>query len=78
MMKIIEKLQKYVQTHREDNKKLMKAREQQGEFNIKLMQILERIENKLDKESDSSKSGSHKSPDEKRKSRSVGRHHHHS
>ena len=56
----------------------MKAREQQGEFNIKLIQRLERIEKKLDKESDSSKSRSHKSPDEKRKSRSVGRHHHHS
>jgi hypothetical protein len=41
------------------------------------LQSLERIENKLDKESDSSKSGSHRSPDEKRKSRSVGRHHHH-
>jgi hypothetical protein len=56
----------------------MKARDQQGEFNIKLIQSLERIEKKLDKESDSSKSGSHRSPDEKRKSRSVGRHHHHS
>jgi hypothetical protein len=32
----------------------------------------------LDKESDSNKSGSHRSPDDKRKSRSVGRHHHHS
>jgi hypothetical protein len=42
------------------------------------MQSLEIIENKFDKESDSSKSGSHRSPDEKRKSRSVGRHHHHS
>jgi hypothetical protein len=78
MMKIIERLQKDVQTHRADNKKLMKSREQQGEFNIKLIQSLERIENKLDKGSDSSKSGSHRSPDEKRKSRSVGRHHHHS
>jgi hypothetical protein len=37
MMKIIEKLQKDVQTHRADNRKLMKVREQQGEFNIKLM-----------------------------------------
>jgi len=52
--------------------------EKQGEFNIKLMQILERIEKKLYKESDSSKIGSHKSPDEKRKSRSVSRHNHHS
>ena len=67
MMKIIERLQKDVQTHRADNRKLMKAREQQGEFNIKLIQSLERIEKKLDKESDSSKPGSQRSPDEKRK-----------
>jgi len=78
MMKIIERLQKDVQTHQEDNRKLMKSREQQGEFNIKLIQILERIENKLDKESDSRKSGIHGFLDEKRKSRSVGGHNHHS
>jgi hypothetical protein len=65
MMKITERLQKDAQTHRVDNKKLMKARDQQGEFNIKLMQSLERIERKLD-ESDSIKS------------RSVSRHHRHS
>jgi hypothetical protein len=45
---------------------------------MKLLQILNIIEMKLDKESGSSKSGSHKSHDEKRKSRSVIRHHHHS
>ena len=56
----------------------MKTRDQQGEFNIKLIQSLERIERKLDKESDSSISGSHRFPDEKRKSKIVGRHHHHS
>jgi hypothetical protein len=61
MMKIIERLQKDVQNHQADNIKLMKSRDQQGEFNLKLMQILERIERKLDKESDSSKSGSHRS-----------------
>jgi hemerythrin len=43
MKKIIKNLQKYVQTHRADNEKLMKAREQQGEFNVKLMRSLERI-----------------------------------
>jgi hypothetical protein len=37
MMKIIERLQKDVQTHRADNRNLMKARNQQGEFNLKLM-----------------------------------------
>jgi hypothetical protein len=37
MMKIIEKLQKDVQTHRADNKNLLKSREKQGEFNINLI-----------------------------------------
>jgi hypothetical protein len=78
MMKIIEILHKYVQHHRADNKNVLKTREQQGEFNIKLIQSLERIEKKLYKGSDSSKSGSHKLPDDKRKSRSVGRQHNHS
>jgi hypothetical protein len=78
MMKIIEKLQKDVQTHRADNKKLIKSREQQGEFNIKLMRSLERIEKKLDKESGSSKTGSHGTPEKKGRSRSVSRHHRHS
>jgi hypothetical protein len=72
MMKIIKKLQKDVQSHREDKKNLIKSREQQGEFNVKLMQSLERIEKKLDKESGSSKSGSHK------RMRSISRHHQHS
>jgi hypothetical protein len=45
---------------------------------MKLMQSLNKIENKLDKESGSRKSGSHKSPNEKRRTRSVRRHHHHS
>ena len=56
----------------------MKARDQQGNLNLKLMQSLEIIERKLDKVSDSNKLGSHRFPNEKRKSRSVGRHHHHS
>jgi hypothetical protein len=59
MMKIIERLQKDAQTHREDNRNLMKAKEQQGEFNLNLMKSLDRIENKLDKERDSRKTGSH-------------------
>jgi hypothetical protein len=41
------------------------------------MQNLNKIENKLDKESGSRKSGSHRSSDEKRRT-SVSRHHHHS
>jgi hypothetical protein len=50
----------------------MKDKEQHDEFNMKLFKRLNKIENKLDKESGSSKSG------EKRKSISGSRHHHHS
>ena len=42
------------------------------------MKSLERIENKLDKKSDSSKTGSRKTPEKKRRSRSIGRHQRHS
>jgi hypothetical protein len=49
----------------------MRAKEQQDDFNMNLMQSLNIIEKKLDKESGSSKSGSHKSPNEKRRKRSV-------
>jgi hypothetical protein len=45
---------------------------------MKLLQSLNIIEKKLEKESDSSKFGSYKSSDEKKKSGSVSRHHHHS
>ena len=56
----------------------MKAKEQWDDFNMKLLEGLNKMEKKLDKESGSSKSGSHKTSDEKRKARSVSRHHHHS
>jgi hypothetical protein len=56
----------------------MKAKEHQEEFIMKLMKILDKIENKLDKESGSSKSGSHVTPKNKGRSRSGSRHHHHS
>jgi hypothetical protein len=55
----------------------MKARDQQGKFNLKLMQSLERIKNQLDKESESRKNGSHNNPKRKRRSRSISRHHRH-
>jgi hypothetical protein len=77
LRKIIEKLQKDAQTHREDSKKLRKTQEKQGEFNIKLLKSLERIEKKLDKENDSSRTESHQNS-EWRRLRSDGRHHHHS
>jgi hypothetical protein len=56
----------------------MRAKEQQDDFNMKLLEILNKIEKKLDKESGSRNSRSHKPYDEKRKARSVSRHHHHS
>ena len=74
---IIEGLQKDAQTHRVDSRKLRKDQENQGEFNIKLLKSLERIENNLDKESDSVRTRSHQTS-EGRRSRSVGRYHHHS
>jgi hypothetical protein len=77
LRKIIEGLQKDAQTRREDSKKLRKAQEKQGEFNIKMLKSLERIEKKLEKESDSRRTGSHQTS-EGRRSRSADRHHHHS
>jgi hypothetical protein len=78
MVETIKNLQKDVQSHKDDNERLMKSKEQQEDFNMKLMQSLDIIEKKLDKENGSSKSGSHRSPEEKGRSRSVSRHHHHS
>jgi hypothetical protein len=45
---------------------------------MKLLESLNIIEKKLDKESGSSKSGSHKPLDEKRNQEVLARHHHHS
>jgi hypothetical protein len=56
----------------------MKSRYQQGKLNLKLMQSLEIIERKLDKESDSSKTRSLKNLEKKRRSRSISMHHRHS
>jgi hypothetical protein len=77
MAETIKNLQKDVQSHKDDNERLMRSKEQEDEFNMKLMQSLNRIEKKLDKESGSGKSGSHRSPDEKRRTISVIIHHHH-
>jgi hypothetical protein len=56
----------------------MRAKEQLDDFNMKLLEGLNRIEKNLVKESGSSKYGSYKPSDEKRKVRSFSRHHHHS
>jgi hypothetical protein len=71
IMKIIEGLQKDAQARRADSRKLMRVRDQQGEFNLKMLKILEIIERKLEKGNDSSKTESHKTPERKRRSRSV-------
>jgi hypothetical protein len=74
VMKIIERLQKDAQAHRADSRKLMRVRDQQGEFNLRMLKSLERIEKKLEKESDTRKTGSHRTPERKRRSRSGSRH----
>jgi hypothetical protein len=65
MVETIKNLQKDVQIHKVANERLLISKEKQEEFNMKLMQRLNIIENKLDKESGSSKSESHGSRDEK-------------
>ena len=78
LVKTIKSLQKDVQSYKVDNDRLMKSKEEQDAFNIKLLQILDRIEKKMDKETKSSKSRRHRSHDERIKTRSVDRNHHHS
>jgi predicted unusual protein kinase regulating ubiquinone biosynthesis (AarF/ABC1/UbiB family) len=74
MMKIIEILQKDAQAHRADSQNLMRVKDQQGEFNLKMLKSLERIERKLEKESDTRKTGSRRTPERKRRLRSGSRH----
>jgi hypothetical protein len=78
MVETNKNLQKDVKSHKDDNERLMRAKDQQEDFNMKLMQSLNKKEKKLDKESGSSKSVIHKSPDEKRRTRSVIIDHHYS
>ena len=54
----------------------MKIRDRQGEFNLKMLKSLERIEKKLEKESDTSRSRSVKTPESGRRLRSGIRHYH--
>jgi hypothetical protein len=77
LVETIKGLQKDVQSYKVDNERFMKAKEKQDEFNINLMQSLEIIENKMDKDIESSRSRRHRSHAEKRKeTRSVDRYHH--
>jgi hypothetical protein len=54
------------------------TRDKQGAFNLRMLKSLERIEKKLEKESDSSKTEIRRTPERKRISRSVNRHRRHS
>jgi hypothetical protein len=56
----------------------MKSKEKQDGFNTNLMQILDRIENKMDKKIESRNLRSHMSHGERRETISVDRKHHHS
>jgi hypothetical protein len=77
MAETIKNLQKDVQSHKDDNEGILRAKEKQDDFNMNLLEILNIIEKKLVKESGLIKFVSHKHLDEKRKERSVSRHHHH-
>jgi hypothetical protein len=59
MANTIKNLQKEFQIHTDDNERLMRYKDKHDDFKINLMHRLNRIENKLDKESGSSKSRSH-------------------
>jgi hypothetical protein len=78
LVETIKNLQKDVWSYKYNNEILMKSKEQQEDFNIKLMHSLDGIETKVDKENDSRKLGSHRSRDERGRKISVGIHHHHS
>jgi hypothetical protein len=60
MMQLIERLQKDAQARLADSRKLMKIRDRQGEFNLKMLKSLERIEKKLEKGRDSGTTESRK------------------
>jgi hypothetical protein len=60
MAETIKNPQKDVQIHKVDNERLMKDKEKKDEFNMNLLEGLNKIEKKLAKESGSSKSGSQK------------------
>jgi hypothetical protein len=67
LVETVKGLQKDVQSYKANNERLMRAKEQQDDFNAKLMQILDIIKIKMDKEIESSRSRSRKSHDEKRR-----------
>ena len=74
-MTLIERLQKDAQARRVDSRKLMRVRDEQGEFNLKMLKNLERMERKLEKRSGSRKTESRRNHGRRSRSRSGIRHH---
>jgi hypothetical protein len=70
IMKILEGLQREAKSRRDDSRKLMKVRDRQGALNLKFLKSLERIEKKIEKERDSSMTGSHRTHGRRSRSRS--------
>jgi hypothetical protein len=67
LVETVKILQRDVHSYKADNERLMRAKEKQFEFNVKLMQILYRIEKKMDKETKISRSRILQFQDEKRR-----------
>jgi hypothetical protein len=61
LVETIKILQRDVQSYKDDNVRLMKAKEHKYGIKIKLLQSLDKIEKKMDKEIESSKSRIHTS-----------------
>jgi hypothetical protein len=74
----IKSLKRDVMRYKVDNEKLMKSQEKQNGFNIKLLQSLDIIEKKVDKETKSSKSKDHRSHAKNEEYSNFGRHNHYS
>jgi hypothetical protein len=47
LVETVKVLHKYVQSYKSDNERLMRAKERQDDFNVKLMQSLDMIENNI-------------------------------
>jgi hypothetical protein len=75
LVETVKVLPKDVHSCNVDNERLMRVKAQYDDFNFQLMQSMKKIENKMDKETESSRSRSHRSHVEKRREeRSVGKH----
>jgi hypothetical protein len=78
LVKTIKSLQRDVSRYKSNNEGVMKSKEKKNGINIKLLQFFDRIEKKVDKRIDSSKSKKHIYHDKGGESKSVGIYCHHS